>query len=306
MACPCKPLPSPDGFLALSFYQPIEDTAPDTQSLGRCPAFPLIIQRRHCREPHNLGANGIRTAVYCGLGALRAFRQGLPDLTARIRRWIFRPTEQVCGNPVIGIDQHRSDFFECTSLLEKRVDDKPDGAAFIAAEARAASILDNICWIPPVGLECMRHGISLFGLFRGVEVGDDLIGNGVDIGKLIERGRNLVAGNGDEALAIAIDLDADAVRDCKFTMDFPVAAGAEDSDALTAWRNLNITAATLDQPLRPVVKDARFRIAAVVDVEGYNIAAHQGEGDAVDATIGVSPHCGVEAAPGRGVFAAGM
>src|SRR4029079_10918719 len=111
----------------------------------------------------------------------------------------------------------------------------------------------------------------------------------------------LVAGNRNEARAVAIDLDADAVHNCKFTMDFPVAAGAKNSDTLTARRDLGITAAALDQPLRPVVKSARFRIAAVVDVEGYNIAAHQGEGDAVDAALSVNLHGDVEAAPCRRV-----
>ena len=43
-----------------------------------------------------------------------------------------------------------------------------------------------------------------------------------------------------------------------------------------------------------------------VDVEGCDIAAQEGEGDAVDAALSVSPHGGVEAAPRRRVFAVGM
>src|SRR6476660_5398811 len=98
----------------------------------------------------------------------------------------------------------------------------------------------------------MQDGIGLLDLFRRVELGDDLIGNGVDIHKLIELGRNLVAANGDESLAIAIDFDADAVRNFEFTVDFPVAAGAEDPDSFLTGRDFSVTRAALHQPPGPL------------------------------------------------------
>src|SRR6266480_7177640 len=104
----------------------------------------------------------------------------------------------------------------------------------------------------------MQDGIWPLGLFRRVELGQDLIGNGVDIYEPTPGKRKLLTGDGDETFAIPIDLDAYAVFNRKFAMDFLAATRAEDSDAFMTRCDLGIAAAAFNQPLRPLVKAARF------------------------------------------------
>jgi hypothetical protein len=89
-------------------------------------------------------------------------------------------------------------------------------------------------------------------------------------------------------------------------MDFFAIASAEDSDSFMAGRDLGVAAAAIQEPLCPLMKSTGCGIAAIVNVEGHNGTAQQGERDAVHPARRTGLHGGFEAAPRSRIFAAGV
>ena len=100
IACPCKPLPRQR--ISCALPPPTHrGHRPDTESSGGVLALPLVcngdrVASRMISAPSESGS-----PVGC-FALLFALRPLLFDLTVCIRGWIFRPTEQVRRNPVMG------------------------------------------------------------------------------------------------------------------------------------------------------------------------------------------------------------
>jgi hypothetical protein len=89
-------------------------------------------------------------------------------------------------------------------------------------------------------------------------------------------------------------------------VNFRTRAGAKDPDSFLAGRDFSVGATARNQLLGPWMEDPGRVIAAIVNVESHNIAAEQGERNAVYTTLCIGSHGGFEAAPGRRIVAACM
>ena len=80
----------------------------------------------------------------------------------------------------------------------------------------------------------------------------------------------------------------------------------DDADAFAARRDFGIAFRALNLVLRPRDEIARLGVAAVVEVEGAVVAAHEREADPVAEVLAVGLHRRREIAPCRRVIAFGM
>src|SRR5271167_1949342 len=115
------------------------------------------------------------------------------------------------------------------SPFQHRVNDVPDRATPVAAEAVAASVPDDVLEVAVSGLTLL-YAIDR-PRFRDplcrLELGHDLIRDSVEVRQLIEHRGQLLPGDGDKPRAVAIHFHAYPVRDSEFTMEFSATATAQ-------------------------------------------------------------------------------